>query len=64
MKTMKNFPSVIRTQYALAAAEGDDGKMQFYRKTFEKIAKTYPYPAEIQSERELLVLADRNEAVV
>ena len=64
MKTMKNFPSVIRTQYALAAAEGDDAKMQLYRKTFEKIAKTYPYPAEIQSERELLALADRNGAVV
>ena len=64
MKTMKNFPSVIRTQYALAVAEGDDAKMQFYRKAFEKIAKTYPYPAEIQSERELLALADRNGAVV
>ena len=64
METMKTFPSVIRTQYALAVAAGDDAKVQAYRKAFEKIAKAYPYPAEIQSERELLALADRKGATV
>jgi len=64
MKTMKSFPSVIRTQYALAVAEDDKAKQQIYRKAFEKAAKTYPYPAEIHSEQELLSLADRTGALV
>lgn len=59
MKTMKTFPSVIRTQYALAVTEGDRDKAKACRKAFEKAAQTYPYPAEIQSERELLALIDR-----
>lgn len=64
MKTMKAFPSVIRTQYALAVADGHQEKVQACRKAFEKVAKTYPYPAEIQSERELLALADRAGSTV
>ena len=64
MKTMKTFPSVIRTQYALAVADGDPEKAQGCRKAFEKAAQTYPYPSEIQSERELLALVDRAGAAV
>ncbi len=64
MKAMKSFPSVIRTQYALAVIEGNTEQAAKHRAAFEKVAKTYPYPAEIQSERELLAAADKQGALV
>lgn len=55
MKAMKSFPSVIRTEYAIACAgEKDIKKAQKIRAIFEKRAKSYPYPCEIQGERELM----------
>ena len=58
MKTMQNFPSIIRTQYVFALlAEKDPEKAENIRKRFEKVGKTYPYPSDIQSERELMELA-------
>ena len=58
MKTMKNFPSVIRTQYAYALlGEKDEEKALQWLKNFEQVAKTYPYASDIESERELLVMA-------
>jgi len=58
MKSMKNFPSVIRTEYAYALLAGQDmDKAGKFKALFEKCAKTYPYPNEVQSERELMEIA-------
>lgn len=65
MKAMKTFPSVIRTQYASALlAEQDNAGAEHIKAQFEKFAKTYPYPNEIQAERELMEIAEskRNHA--
>lgn len=65
LKSMKTFPSVIRTQYGLALAREDQPLAQKHRTAFEKIAKTYPYPAELESERELMsLLAQATESAV
>ena len=58
MKAMKAFPSVLRTEYAYALlAEKDPSKAESVRQRFEKSARSYPYPGEIQAERELLEIA-------
>lgn len=58
MKSMKNFPTVIRTEYALALlSEKDTAKSEKLCTRFEKIAKSYPYPSDICSERELMAIA-------
>ena len=55
MKAMKNFPSILRTQYAYALlAEKDEKKAENLKSKFEKIAMSYPHPCEIISERELM----------
>lgn len=55
MKTMKRFPSVVRTEYAYALlVEQNQEQAQKIKKEFEKIAVTYPYKQDIQSERELM----------
>lgn len=59
MKAMKKFPSVVRTEYAYALlALKDIAKANAARALFEKVAKTYPYPSDVQSERELMEIAD------
>lgn len=59
MKSMRTFPSVIRTEYAYAVlVERDQGKAAKVMVAFEKVAKTYPYPNDINSERELIQVAD------
>ena len=59
MKTMKTFPSVIRTEYAYALlCERDQAKADASKALFEKCAKTYPYPNDIASDRELMELAE------
>ena len=59
MKAMKKFPSVVRTEYAYALlALKDTAKVNAARELFEKVAKTYPYPSDVQSERELISIAD------
>ena len=59
MKAMKKFPSVIRTEYAYALlALKDTAKANAARDLFEKVAKTYPYPSDVQSERKLMEIAD------
>ena len=56
---MKAFPSVLRTQYFRALLlDNDQAAAQKALAAFEKAAKTYPYPAEIDGERELLALAN------
>ena len=59
MKAMRTFPSVIRTEYAYALlVEKDQGKAAKAMEAFEKVAKTYPYPNDINSERELIQIAE------
>ena len=58
MKSMKKFPSVVRAEYAYALlAEQEHSKADASLALFEKIGKTYPYPSDIQSERELMEIA-------
>ena len=58
MKAMKQYPSVLRTEYAYALLSGKDPeKAAAVRSRFEKVAASYPYPGEIEAERELMDLA-------
>lgn len=60
MKAMKRFPSVLRTQYALAVLEEKNAsKAETIKGDFDKAAKSYPYPHEIESERELMRIVDQ-----
>lgn len=55
MKAMKNYPSVLRTEFAAALLEKKDIESAAeIEKKFEKCARSYPYPSEIQGERELM----------
>ena len=59
MKAMKRFPSVLRTQYAYALlAEQNEKKAGKYKALFEKAACRHPYQADIESERELIKIAE------
>ena len=60
MKQMKDFPSVLRIEYACALLkEGDRVGAERIRAQFEKLAGRYPYPGDVQSERELMDIAAR-----
>lgn len=59
MKAMKNFPSVIRTEYFASVLGGGKKEPSELREKFEKTAKTYPYPTDVDSERELMALVDK-----
>ncbi|MBO7254165.1 MAG: hypothetical protein J6V36_02555 [Clostridia bacterium] len=59
MKSMKNYPSVLRTEYSLALLfEKDNEKAEKIKNEFKKVEKSYPYPCEIDSERELMKIAE------
>ena len=59
MKSLKCYPEVIRTEYAYALIyEQNRKKVDKLMKSFEKIAKTYPYRTSIDSERELITYAN------
>ena len=58
MKAMKNYPSVLRTEYAYALLyEKDRKKAESMLEKFEICAKGFPYPSEIEAERELIEIA-------
>lgn len=58
MKAMRNYPSVLRVQYAYALLhDRDPAAAETLRERFEQIAKRYPYSAELESERELMLYA-------
>ena len=58
-KQMKAYPSVLRTQYACALlSERDSKKAENIKAQFEKTAKKYPYPCELEQEYEFLRLAE------
>ena len=57
-KIMKTSPSIMRTEYALALlAEGDGRKAGKILEMFEKRSRAYPYPCEVQGEKELIRIA-------
>ena len=58
MRSMKTYPSVIRTEYVYALlGEKDVSKAEKTLELFEKCAKTYPYASDIESEREFIEIA-------
>ncbi len=63
MKAMKKYPSVLRTEYVYALlAEKDPAKAKKILAQFDQYSKSYPYPSEIEGERELIKLAEGVEA--
>lgn len=63
MRAMKRYPTVLRTEYALALLKDRDGeRARVLKDDFEKAARTYPYPQELDSERELLRLIEDRAA--
>ena len=64
IKAMKTFPSVIRTEYAYSLLkEHDPESSAKSMAAFERIAATYPYPNDINSERELIQIVDDKVSV-
>ncbi|MCF0123810.1 MAG: hypothetical protein HUJ67_06825, partial [Ruminiclostridium sp.] len=58
MRSMKSYPSILRTEYAYAlVAEKDEAKAGQIREKFRKLSHSYPYPSELASETELFDLA-------
>lgn len=61
MKAMKGQLLIHRTDYAYALlAEKDSAMAEKHLKTFERVAKNYPHPQEVDGERELIALAKAN----
>lgn len=59
-KAMKSFPSVLRTQYAVALLKDkDEKKAAEIRAAFDKMAAQYPHESEIIGERELMALTEQ-----
>ena len=59
MKAMKNYPSVIRTQYVyVLLCERNQEQAKKLKEQFEKVARNYPYPSDAQAERELMGIAE------
>ena len=64
MRSMKNFPSVMRTDYAYALlAEQDMTKAGAIKGRFDKKARTYPHPSEIVGERQLMIYAEQRAEI-
>ena len=63
MKAMKTFPSVLRLEYAyrLLAEHDPEGAAKSFA-AFERVAATYPYPNDINTERELMEIAAKISA--
>ncbi len=59
MKAMKNYPSVLRSRCALALAAGDGAKALEYRRQLEALRPSYPFSGELDSELELVELAEK-----
>lgn len=58
MQSMKNFPSVLRTEYAIALIrDKNTEKTEKIKQNFEKIAKTYPYPQDAETEKNFMKYA-------
>lgn len=63
MRSMASFLSVMRTQYVFALlVERDEKQAAELRRRFERRARSYPYPSDVESERELMEIARRRAA--
>lgn len=59
LKQMKKFPSVIRTNYSIALLyNNDNSEAKQIKEQFRKSANTYPYISDIESEQELMMIAE------
>ncbi len=64
MKQLQTYPSVLRTAFAYALLlQESASKAQQIQRQFDRCAKAYPYPADIESERELMDLAQQLHTV-
>ena len=54
LRQMRQFPSVLRTRYAASLARGDEKDARKALRQFEKVRHTYPSPAEIAAEADLI----------
>lgn len=60
MKAMRKSPSVFRVEYLYAKyVEKDEAKAKKAMDAFERVAKTYPYPHEIEGEWEMIAYAEK-----
>lgn len=60
MKALKTLPSVMRTEYACALFyDKDEKKAEKIIAEFEKMAKKYPYPVEIETEKKMIEYAEK-----
>lgn len=57
-KAMKRSPSMLRTAYSEALAEGNQAEAQKLRRTFQSVARSYPYAQDIAEEQHMMELAD------
>ena len=58
LKSMRRYPAILRTRYAEALLKNnDDALAQAYLEAFEEVAEDYPYPQDIEFEREAMALA-------
>ena len=61
IKTMKFFPSILRTQYAYALlVEKDSKKASEIKKKFQKVMEKHPYKGDVESEWELIHYCEDN----
>ena len=58
VKAMKNYLSVLRTTYAAARVRGDNATAEKIKKRFSKVAESYPYRAEVETEKLLMAKFD------
>ena len=59
MRAMKTNPGILRTEYACALLYENNSQLAAKKKAaFEKAAAKYPYPCEIEGERELMAHAE------
>ena len=54
MRAMKNYPNVLRTNYVIEKVKGNEEEAKKIKEAFEKVACSYPYKAEIETERKLM----------
>ena len=54
---MRDFLTILRTEYVTALHAGDTAAAEQFRARFEARSASYPYPAEVESERELMILS-------
>jgi hypothetical protein len=58
MKAMKNYPSILRTEYSLALLfEKDTQKADKIKAQFDRSTRKYPYQQEIPPEKAMMDLA-------